>query len=137
MKFSKTTEYAIRVMVFLSDHRDALYSANKLHHSLKVPYKYLSRLMSKLAAAGLVESVQGKQGGFRICPACEPIYLYQIIDVVDGLSDYNRCVLGFEECSDENPCSLHNVWLPHLKGIKDMLYNVNLQDLANKDMVKY
>ncbi len=137
MKFSKTTEYAIRVMVYLSDHREFLYSVNKLHLLLNVPYKYLGRLMSKLASAGLVESVKGKDGGYRICDSCEPIYLYQIVEVVDGLSDYSRCVLGFDECSDENPCSLHKEWLPHLSGIKEMLYNVNLKDLAKKEIYKY
>ncbi len=137
MKFSRTSEYAIRVMVYLADHRDSLYSVAHLHQKLKVPSKYLGRLMSNLATAGLVESVQGKQGGFRICNTCEPIFLYQIIEVVEGLSDYDRCVLGFEACSDEHPCSLHEYWLPHLTGIKQMLYTVNLQDLARTKINRY
>ena len=137
MKFSKTTEYAIRVMVYLSDNRDSLYPVSKLHQLLKVPSKYLGKLMSSLATAGLVESVQGKRGGFRICPSCEPIYLYQIIELVEGLSDYDRCVLGFDSCSGDNPCSLHQYWLPHLNGIKKMLYSVNLQDLANNEINKF
>ena len=79
---------------------------------------------------GKARSSGGMQGGFRICQSCEPIFLYQIIDVVDGLSDYDRCVLGFDTCSEENPCSLHQHWLPHLNGIKKMIYSVNLQDLT-------
>ena len=130
MRFAKTSEYAIRVMVFLSDHRDGLYSVNKLHQLLNVPYKYLGRLMSKLAVAGLVEAVQGKQGGFRLNSAREPIYLSDIIDIVEGLDDYNRCVLGFEACSDENPCSLHQFWLKHLESINKMLYKTSLSDLS-------
>jgi len=137
MRFSKTTEYAIRVIVFLSDHRSELYSVNKLHQKLNVPYKYLGRLMSKLAASGLVEVAQGKQGGFRINSNREPIYLYQIIDVVEGLADYERCVLGFPTCSDENPCSLHKYWLENLEGIKKMVYEVSLQDLAREKSIKY
>jgi Rrf2 family protein len=137
MRFAKTTEYAIRVMVYLADHRDGLYSVNKLHKLLNVPYKYLGRLMSKLAVAGLVEAVQGKQGGFKLNAHREPIFLSEIIDTVEGLEDYDRCVLGFESCSDENPCSLHKFWLDHLKGINKMLHETSLKDLSEEGVFKY
>lgn len=137
MKFSKTTEYAIRVMVFLSDHREELYSVNRMHSALNISYKYLGRLMSKLAAAGLVEVVQGKQGGFRINHAREPIYLYQVIDVVEGLNNYQRCVLGFKTCSNENPCPLHQHWLEPLEKIKKMIYEVDLGSLSEQKKLKY
>ena len=132
MKFSKTTEYAIRVMVFLSDHRDDLYSVNNMHKTLNIPYKYLGRLMSKLAANRLVEAVQGKQGGFRLNKTREPIFLYQVIEVVEGLGDYQRCVLGFDTCSSENPCSLHGHWLEPLGKIKQMIYEIDLQSLSDQ-----
>ena len=137
MKFSKTTEYAIRVMVFLSDHRDELYSVNRMHSVLNISYKYLGRLMSKLAAAGLVEVLQGKQGGFRINRSREPIYLYQVIEVVEGLGNYQRCVLGFKSCSSENPCSLHQHWLEPLEKIKNMIYEVDLRSLSEREQMKY
>jgi len=131
MRFTKTTEYAIRVMAFLANHRDSLYSVNQLHKSLDVPYKYLGRLMSKLAVNGIVESVQGNRGGYRVNHSREPIFLYEIIDTVEGLEDYNRCILGFEKCSGDNPCALHEQWLPHIEGIKKMLYEVSLKDLSH------
>ena len=137
MKFSKTTEYAIRVMVFLSDHRNDLYSVAKMHEALNISYKYLGRLMSKLATAGLVESVQGKHGGFRINTSREPIFLSEVIEVVDGLNDYQRCVLGFKTCSNENPCSLHQHWLEPRDKIKQMIYNVDLKSLSCQRSIKY
>jgi len=121
MRFQKTTEYAIRVMVYLAKHKTERFSANRLHQELQIPYKYLGRLMSKLSAAGLVSVEPGKSGGYQMKHKLSEIYLYQISGLVEGLEDYERCVLGFEECSDKNPCSLHKHWLLHREGIKVLL----------------
>ena len=132
MRFQKTTEYAIRVMVYLAKHQEDRLSARTLSDTLDIPYKYLARLMSKLADAGLVNSEQGKLGGYRIHQPLDSIYLSQIAGLVEGLEDYQRCILGFEDCSDENPCSLHDLWLDRREDIKAMLYSTTLADLENE-----
>jgi Rrf2 family protein len=131
MRFQKTTEHAIRVMVFLAKHRDERFSARALHEALDIPYKYLGRLMSKLADAKLVDVEQGSLGGYRITKDLDSIYLYQIAELVEGLEDYERCILGFQECSDDHPCSLHSQWVPHRESVKRMLYETSLADLEN------
>ena len=129
MRFHKTTEYAIRVMVFLAKNPDAWYSTNRLHEILNIPYKYLGRLMRTLTKAGLLEVSMGKHGGYRINAERSTMYLYEIIGAIEGLDSYNRCVLGFAECSDENPCPLHHYWLKQQEGLKEMVYNLSLKDL--------
>ena len=137
MRFQKTSEYAIRVMVFLANNRAEQYSANRLHKILKIPYKYLGRLMHTLAQAGFLEVIMGNKGGYKINDQRPPIYLYEIIGVIEGLDSYNRCVLGFDECSDENPCTLHKYWTKQQESLKDMIYNINLQDLEGGLNIKY
>lgn len=137
MRFQKTTEYAIRVMVFLGNNREELFSVNRLHKILNIPYKYFGRLMHTLTQAGLVTVEQGKYGGYQINDNRSPIYLYEIVGVVEGLDNYDRCVLGFEECSDDNPCSLHSCWYKYKEGIKEMIYNTSLEDLEKMESMKY
>jgi Rrf2 family protein len=129
MRFAKTTEYTIRVMVYLSNNRENLYSVYRLHNLLNIPYKYLGRLMSKLAANGFVVATQGKQGGFRINEKRSPIYLGEIIDTVEGLDDYKRCVLGFSDCSENKPCSLHKYWGEQIDNLNKMITTTRLDDL--------
>lgn len=137
MRFQKTTEYAIRVMVYLADNMEGRHSVNHLHQQLDISYKYLGRLMNKLAKSNLVDVAQGKQGGYRITKKLDDIYLYHIIEAVEGLDDYSRCVLGFPECSDENPCSLHKSWLTRQESIKNMVYNTSLADIEDNINKKY
>lgn len=132
MRFQKTTEYAIRVMVYLAEKRPERLSARALYEALDIPYKYLGRLMSRLAEAGLLSVEKGKYGGYQVDRPLEEIFLYQIADVVEGLEDYRRCVLGFPECSDENPCALHSIWVVQRDQIKDMLFSTSLADLMKR-----
>ena len=137
MIFNKTSEYAIRVMVFLADNSEARYSVNSLHKRLNIPYKYLGRLMSKMASAGLVDVSHGKQGGFQINSKREPIYIHEIISLVEDLNNYDRCVLGFSECFDENPCSMHQIWAKKKDEIKKIIHETSLDDIKNVKDVKY
>ena len=123
-------------MVYLWDNRDELYSVNRLHKILDIPYKYLGRLMHTLTTAGFLEVVQGKMGGYQINHQKPQIYLYEIIGVIEGLESYERCVLGFPECSNEHPCSLHNIWSQNQQNLKDMVYNVCLSDLIKENNFK-
>ncbi len=132
MRFQKSTEYAIRAMVYLAKHPGERLSARSLHQALDIPYKYLGRLMSSLAGEGLVSVKYGKHGGYQITKDLDTLYLHHIADVVEGLEDYERCILGFTECSDDNPCALHERWLARREDIKAMLYETSLADLKRE-----
>ena len=122
-------------MVFLAANHGERYSVNRLHQVLNIPYKYLGRLMHKLTQANLVTVAQGKQGGYMLNVERTPIYLYQIIGVVEGLDNYDRCVLGFEACSDEYPCPMHHVWISFRGSLKELIYNTTLEDLERSELI--
>ncbi len=107
-------------------------SVNRLHHELDLPYKYLGRLMHRLAEARLVETLKGKQGGYRLTRLAKQIYLYEIIGAVEGLENFQRCILGLPACSSENPCALHEHWMKMRENMQELIYNVTLGDLLSK-----
>ncbi len=137
MKLSKTSEYAIRVLVYLAGTPDTLFSVNQLHNDLDLPYKYLGRLMSRLAEAGLVNATQGKQGGFQLARPTSEIFLSEIVDITEGLDSFMSCVLGFDECSKDDPCALHRQWESIQAGISAMLTNTSLADLSAQEIIRH
>lgn len=130
MRLYKSSEYAIRSLVAMAHGGEGLYSVKRLSDSLGIPYKFLGRLMSRLGAAGVVEAVQGKGGGYRIARPLDDIRLAEIVDVVEGLESYDRCILGFDRCDEENPCPMHEFWTVHKLGIVDMLHTTTLAQMA-------
>jgi len=133
MRLFKSSEYAIRCLVFMAITHCEMCTVKMLSDSLDIPYKYLGRLMGRLGAAGIVAARHGKYGGYRIARPLDEVRLADIIEVVEGLENYDRCILGFATCDDENPCSLHDHWSARREGIRDMINNVTLADLAQSD----
>ena len=66
MNFSKTTEYALRILSYMSLDENRLYTANDLFDKLQIPFRYLRKQMNFLLKQGLLVSIQGKQGGYQI-----------------------------------------------------------------------
>ncbi len=134
MRLYKTSEYAIRALTLMAQ-KDKLFSARELHEELEIPYKYLTLLLQKLSKSGLISSVKGKNGGYIIDRPKEGVSLADIVEEVEGLENYDRCILGFPKCDDENPCAMHQFWGAHRDALKEMLYSVTLKDLAESGTV--
>lgn len=134
MRLYKTSEYAIRALTLMAQ-KDRLFSARELHEELDIPYKYLTLLLQKLSKSGLISSVKGKNGGYRIDRPKDGVSLADIVEEVEGLENYDRCILGFPKCGDENPCAMHQFWGAHREALKEMLYSVTLKDLAESGTV--
>ena len=136
MRFQKSTEYAIRCLVYMVSQDETPFSVKRLSRDLQLPYKYLGRLMSSLAAAQIVSATRGKNGGYRLARKPEEIRLYDIVRVVEGEDDVHRCVLGFDECSDAHPCALHSRWKEVREVLLNMERSVTLRDLAEQKGIR-
>jgi Rrf2 family iron-sulfur cluster assembly transcriptional regulator len=110
MKLTNTSEYALRILTFMAKDPSKLYSAKSLVDTLDISDKYLRRLMTSLCKQGFIYSIQGREGGYGFNKQPSEIILADVIDAVEGIDTYTGCVLGFEECSCENPCVMHSTW---------------------------
>lgn len=137
MRLSKTSEYALRILSFMAKEPELLYSAKYLVESLKISDKYLRRLMTDLSKAGFIRSTQGREGGYSFAKNINQIYLSEIIDSVEGMEKYMDCVLGFEKCSDENPCVMHATWINVREEFVKTFQNKTLADFNYKYNYKY
>ncbi|MCP4293189.1 MAG: Rrf2 family transcriptional regulator [bacterium] len=130
MRLFKSSEYAIRCLVYMAGSEADLCPVQKLSDELNIPYKFLGRLMGRLRDAGFVESVRGKSGGYRIKKMLDQIHLEQIIDAVEGLENFDRCLLGFDTCDANNPCPMHEFWIGPKENIQSMMADVTLADMV-------
>ncbi|OJV37945.1 MAG: hypothetical protein BGO29_12675 [Bacteroidales bacterium 36-12] len=132
MKLSNTSEYALRILCFMAKDENKLYSAKYLIDELQISDKYLRRLMTKLTKSGFISSSQGRDGGYKFLKKTNEIYLADVIDSVEGMDKYMGCVLGFCECSDENPCVMHSTWSP----VRDEFLKVfNSKTISDMDIM--
>lgn len=130
---SRTGLHAVRAIVALAKLPDGAYAgASRIAHEIGAPQNYLGKLLKALAEEGLVESQKGLGGGFRL--SCDPhdITLLDVIEPIEHVGRWSSCILGRPECSDSNPCAIHNRW----KAVRDaylrMLRQTTIASLAAK-----
>lgn len=104
-----TSKYALRALVALTDtHAPDYLPGRTLSETIDVPANYLSKVLGALAAAGLVQAVRGRGGGYRLARPAAEISLMEAVEVFEGFRSRPSCILGIHDvCSDDVPCSAH------------------------------
>ncbi len=138
MRFNKTTEYAFRIFAFMAMDKTKLYRADEMYEYLKIPIRYLRRLLTELSKTELMESVQGNKGGFRLKKTPEEITLLDIVIATESNIERNFCFFGFQECQfGEKKCHMHDNWITIIEGIEKLLKTTTLSNLTDIETQKY
>ncbi|MDR2220356.1 MAG: Fe-S cluster assembly transcriptional regulator IscR [Methylobacillus sp.] len=96
----------------------------------EISLSYLEQLFSRLRRNGLVKSVRGPGGGYRIAMPLEAISVSDIITAVDELIDATQCG-GNENCHEERRCMTHDLWTSLNMRILEYLSGVSLAQLVH------
>lgn len=111
-----TAEYALRAMAQIAALGvDGALRAKDLSELAHVPTPYLSKILRRLTAAGLLESEKGHGGGFRLTRPPSKISFADIFAALGEELDSNRCAFGWGDCDKKHPCLLHPAF-SQLKG---------------------
>lgn len=136
--FSKSCEYGILASFYIAQNsNDKKYVGLKeIADATTVPIHFLSKVLQILVRNKIIISTKGLNGGFKLNKKSTEISLLEIIKAIDGMDIFDRCILGQKDCSDEDPCLIHN----HYKLIKEefisMLTGENLQTLIEHLNIK-
>lgn len=129
---TKTGTLAIRALMALAELPSGEYvGALQVAKQLNAPANYLSKLLQSLSRAGILESQKGSGGGFKLARSPEKVTLYEIIEPVEQIGRWERCIMGRATCSDSNPCALHHKWADISNRYLALLETTTLMDLRN------
>ena len=96
----------------------------------KISLSYLEQLFGKLRRHGLVDSVRGPGGGYRLARGPEAISVADVIIAVDEPIDATKCG-GRENCKDDGKrCMTHELWANLNQHIFGYLRSVSLAELV-------
>ncbi len=93
-----------------------------------ISLSYLEQLFSKLRKAGLVASVRGPGGGYRLGADANTIAIGTVISAVDESVDATKCS-GKGDCNGGSRCLTHTLWRDLSSRISDFLNNITLGEL--------
>jgi Rrf2 family protein len=106
-----------------------LYRADDIFNSLKIPYRYLRKLMTRLVKSGLIASEQGVFGGYRIARPLETITLMDILEANGESFLTGNCFFGYGSCALVNKCIMHDQWLSIRESIRQVLVSTSMAEI--------
>ena len=101
----------------------------------KISLSYLEQLFGKLRRHGLVDSVRGPGGGYRLARSAETVSVADVILAVDEPIDATQCG-GLENCLDDKRCMTHELWTALNGHIFTFLRSVTLAELVRQQQQK-
>lgn len=131
--FSKACEYGIKASIFIAinSNNDKLVSTKEIAEEINSPQAFTAKILQDLVRHQIIRSVKGAHGGFSIEKNdIANIKLAHIVNAIDGDGIYNGCGLGLDKCDEYRPCPVHDKFKTIRDGLKYMLENTSLEELA-------
>jgi Rrf2 family transcriptional regulator, iron-sulfur cluster assembly transcription factor len=133
MFYGHAAEVAIRAALYLAGRPPGQLSpVHEVAKATKLPSAYLSKVIQRLAQAGLVRTFRGPGGGIELGKSPEAITLWSLVCATDGTTEPDRCALGIANCSPDDPCPLHGRWAPLREEFQQLLEGTTLAALLRE-----
>ncbi|MFD2169133.1 RrF2 family transcriptional regulator [Tumebacillus lipolyticus] len=136
MKLSSRGHYGLMAMTYLAQRaEEGPTPIKQIASAEEIPEQYLEQIFVELRKAGLVTSVRGARGGYRLGRPPEEINVGQVVKVLEGEIAPVECLHSSEEdaelcCSKTDYCTTKVVW----EKLRDTMVAV-LDDITLHDIV--
>lgn len=132
MRLTTKGRYAVTAMLDLALHAErGPVSLADISSRQEISLSYLEQLFAKLRRNGLVSSVRGPGGGYRLSRPGSEIFAAEIIDAVNETVDATNCA-GEANCQDGEVCLTHYLWCDLSEQIHQFLSGISLASLVER-----
>ena len=128
MKINAKTDYACRALLELALHwpkKDPL-QMDVIAHKQHIPVKFLIHILIHLKQAGLVESIRGKSGGYRLSISPKEVSIKDVVQAFDKVN-----IL-----SNSRSEVMSALWKKIDEEVSAVVGRINFEELANKQKEK-
>ena len=129
MRISARCDYACRALLELALHwpnKESL-SIHTISEKQSIPMKYLVHILIQLKRMGLVESLRGKQGGYRLVKPPNKISLGEVIREMGGP------LLPVANSVTKEESAFTTIWREVEGAMAKVLDRITFEDISNKE----
>lgn len=145
MRITQEADYALRIIYLLYTEGKTL-DAKKISETTGVAERFTVKILRKLMLGGIVGSIKGVCGGYRVIKDAGEISMKDVVEVIDGPFEISKCLDSEYMCSkngkNKKCCTFHLIFdklnqeiMKQLEGITfDLLLDdsVDVQDLVKR-----
>jgi FeS assembly SUF system regulator len=130
LRMSKLADYGTVLMTIMARDPEAVHSAAGLSERLPVGVATVSKILKILAREGLVVSIRGARGGYKLPQAPAKITVAQVIRALDGPIGMTECSTATGLCSQERRCTVRANWVRVNEIVMGVLDGITLEQMT-------
>lgn len=133
MQFTLTTDYAMRVVYYLATEKE-MRNTEMLSSNLGIPASYVPKVTKSLKKAGIIDAIEGTQGGYRLSKPSSEISLLDILNCTEKTIKLNRCLEDACECSRfaVSTCPIRKIYQSLQHEFEGRFGDIAIGDLIGK-----
>jgi len=132
MQVSKTLDYAVRSLTYLSKEPVGRLNIKEISQNQHIPLNYLAKIMRKLVNKGIVQSMVGPEGGYVLRKSPREITLREVYEAIEGDFRMIDCMEKDSICILHENCAQLPVWDRLQISMIKILESTTLEDMLKQ-----
>jgi Rrf2 family protein len=133
MQVSKTLDYAVRSLTYMSKRPIERFSMKEIAENQHIPLNYLAKIMRKLVNRGIIRSMVGPEGGYALRKSPREINLKEVYEAIEGELKIIDCMDKDTICVLYENCPQLPVWDKLQVSMIKILESTTLEDMLNRE----
>lgn len=132
LKVTRQADYGLLLMAALTFHyaEGDYVSMRQIAENRKLPYRFLGKIITPLKKAGIVDSLEGVSGGYRLARPPEKIFVREVLEALGESLSLVRCADSARACQSFCQCFSKKFWRDIQSEVDHLLDNYTVKDLV-------
>lgn len=130
MWISTKAQYGMRALVEVALGGKEPTSLKTVAERQSLSHQYLEQIFAVLRRAGIVESVRGAHGGYRVARPLDEVPALEVVELLEGSVAPVTCIDDEGNCDRVGHCSTEILWRRVDAAVREVLGSTSLADLV-------
>jgi Rrf2 family protein len=125
----KKVEYSVVLISYLAKNNGKTIALADAAKELSLPYRFLGQLAGALRVAGIIDSKEGKSGGYFLVTGWESKNIYDLLEALGENKHLVKCLSDDRSCARLGRCQFTDVWQKVENSMTRELKSIKLKSL--------
>jgi Rrf2 family protein len=134
LKLTKKADYGLIALKHLAVNSEQVSSSAKaIAECYGIPQPLLAKILQKLTKIGLLQSLPGTNGGYRLARSPQSITALEVIRAIDGPIILTACFTEHGACEQSEKCTVRAPLRKVHEGILNLLNTITISDMSRDE----
>jgi Rrf2 family protein len=134
LKLTKKADYGLIALKHLAVNSEGVSSSAKaIAECYGIPLPLLAKVLQKLTKIGLLQSLPGTNGGYKLARSANQITALDVIRAIDGPIILTACFTSHGECDQSEKCTVREPLRKVHEGILQLLNTITISDMSKEE----